>query len=61
MPSNGTKMIASSQAIAADGLRLAEISTAATRTIRTCAANNSQLISAGCDIVPPHPDALMIS
>lgn len=60
MPNTGMKMMAMIQAIAVDGLRLAEIRTAATKTIRTWATNNSQLINTDCDIVSPQ-DALMIS
>ena len=48
------------QAIAVDGLRLAEIRTAATKTIRTWATTKSQLINTDCDNVSPQ-DALMIS
>jgi hypothetical protein len=40
-PNTGMKIIASIQAIAAEGLRLAEIKTAATRTISTSAAKSS--------------------
>jgi hypothetical protein len=53
MPSTGTKMIDRIHAIADDGLRLAEIRTAATTMTSTCTANNNQLTNTAGGIQPP--------
>ena len=50
MPSTGMKITARIQAIADDGLRLAEISTAATSTSSTWPASSSQLIKVAWDM-----------